>query len=86
MSSLKEKVDLDGRISIKKVLDGTNIKTGDMVEIIPGTNRVILKVIKRNKPKGVIERVAGKWKDRPDLVEDLLSIRDEDDRDVPGHD
>lgn len=44
-----------------------------------------MKVIKKDKPKakGVIERIAGKWKERPELVKDLLGIRDEDDRNVP---
>jgi len=86
MATVKEKIDQKGRISIKKILKGTNIKPGDMVEVIPDINRVVLKVTKKDKPKGVVEKVAGKWKNRPNLVKDLLSIRDEDDRNVSSLD
>lgn len=35
----------------------------------------------QTKPKGVVRAVAGIWKDRPDLVEEMLRMReDEDDR------
>jgi bifunctional DNA-binding transcriptional regulator/antitoxin component of YhaV-PrlF toxin-antitoxin module len=83
MPTIREKVDPQGRISIKKILGGTDIKPGDLVEVIPDKNKIILKVIKKNKPEGVIGKVAGKWENRPDIAADILSIRREQDREVP---
>jgi len=83
MATVKERVDAQGRVSIKKILNGTNIRPGDLVEVVPDTDKVVLKIVKKDKPKGVIERVAGKWKNRPDIVGEILNIRQEEDRDVP---
>lgn len=55
-------------ISIKKILQGTNIKPGDLVEVIPEKNKIVLKTIKKDKPARVIEKVADKWKNRPDAL------------------
>lgn len=82
MSTIKEKIDPQGRISIIRILDGTNIKPGDLVEVIPEKNKIILKVVNQDKSVGVIESVAGKWKDRPDVVADILNLRREEDREV----
>ena len=83
MGTVREKVDPQGRISIKKILQGTNIKPGDMVEVIPEKNKIVLKSIKKDKPARVIEKVTGKWKNRPDIAADILSMRKEEDRGVP---
>ena len=80
MGVIWEKVDPQGRISIKKILQGTNIKPGDLVEIIPGKNKIILKITQENKPSEIIEKVAGKWKNRPDIAADILSMREEAER------
>jgi len=80
---IREKVDPQGRISIKKILQGTNIKPGDLVEVIPGKNKIILKTVKKDKPSGVIEKIAGKWENRPDIVADILNMRKEEDRGIP---
>ncbi|KYH32836.1 hypothetical protein [Neomoorella mulderi] len=54
-----------------------------MLPIIPATNKIIIRVVNKRQQEGVVRAVAGKWKDRRDLVDDLLKIReDEDDR--PG--
>ncbi len=86
MGMIREKVDPQGRISIKRILQSTNIKPGDLVEVIPGKNKIILKTVKKDRPSGVIERVAGKWENRPDIAVDILSIRKEENRGVPGLD
>ena len=75
MATIKEKIDPQGRISIIRILVDTNIKPGDLVEVIPEKNKIILKIVKQDKPGGVIESVAGKWKNRPDLVADILNLR-----------
>lgn len=75
MDIIRETIDLQGRISIKKVMGGLNIKTGDLLEVIPGENKIILKTVKKEKPSGVIERVAGKWENRPDIAAEILSMR-----------
>jgi bifunctional DNA-binding transcriptional regulator/antitoxin component of YhaV-PrlF toxin-antitoxin module len=82
MGTVKKKIDQQGRISIIGILGGTNIKPGDLVEVIPEKNKIILKVVKENKREGVIESIAGKWKNRPDIVADILNLRREEDRDV----
>jgi len=86
MSVLRKKVDQQGRISIKKFIHDTNIKPGDEVEVIPGKNQIVIKTIRKSKSSGIVEKVAGKWENRPDLVADLLNIRKEEDREVPGVD
>jgi len=53
------------------------------VEITPGTNKITIKVAKKIKPKGVVRAAAGILKDRPELVEEMLRIREEED-DRPG--
>ncbi|MHB1420709.1 MAG: hypothetical protein ACYCX4_14200 [Bacillota bacterium] len=83
MLPFKKKVEKDGTISMGEVLKLAKILPGDLVEIIPGTNKITIKATAPQKVKGVVRSVAGKWKDRPELVEELLKIReDEDDR--PG--
>ncbi len=82
MATIKEKIDSQGRISIIRILGGTNIKPGDLVEVIPEKNKIILKVVKQKAPGGVIESVAGKWKSRPDIIMDILNSRKEKDREV----
>lgn len=82
MGNIKKKIDQQGRISIIGILGGTNIKPGDLVEVIPGMNKIILKAIKEDKREGVIESVAGKWKNRPDIVADILNLRRDEDREV----
>lgn len=84
MGTVREKVDPQGRISIKRILEGTNIKPGDMVEVIPEKNKIVLKTIKKDKPAKVIENVAGKWVTRPDIAADILSMRKEEDRGGSG--
>ncbi|KKM11954.1 hypothetical protein SY88_06065 [Clostridiales bacterium PH28_bin88] len=80
---IKKRVERDGRIMIGEVLKVAKIKPGDLVEIVPTTNKITIKAIEPKKPKGVVRAVAGEWKNRPELVEELLRIReDEDDR--PG--
>ena len=86
MDTIREKVDRQGRISILKIIEGTNIKPGDLVEVIPAKNKIILKVVNKPKPIGVIETVAGKWESRPDLVDDILNLRSEEDREIPERD
>jgi len=52
-----------------------------VLPIIPATNKIIIRVVNKRQQEGVVRAVAGKWKDRRDLVDDLLKIReDEDDR------
>ena len=82
MGSIMERVDDQGRISINKILNDTNIKPGDLVEVIPDKDKVVLKITPKDKPKDVIKKVAGKWKNRPDVVNEILSCREEGDREV----
>ena len=79
MGNVKKKIDQQGRISIIGILGGTNIKPGDLVEVIPEKNKIILKAVKEDKREGVIESVAGKWKNRPDIVADILNLRRDED-------
>lgn len=83
MATVKERVDALGRISIKKILKDANIKPGDLLEIIPEENKIVLKIVRKEKPPGDLEKIAGKWKNRPDLVTDILRMRHEEDREVP---
>jgi len=82
VGSIKERVDAQGRISINKILNDTNIKPGDLVEVIPEKDKVVLKITQKDKPKDVIKKVAGKWKNRPDVGNEILSCREEGDREV----
>ncbi|MHB1128244.1 MAG: hypothetical protein ACYC2T_15090 [Bacillota bacterium] len=80
---VKKRIDSIGRVSIGEVLEVAKIKPGDWVEVVPGNNKVTIKVSKRTKTKGAVRAAAGILKDRPDLVDEMLRIReDEDDR--PG--
>lgn len=80
---VRKRVEPDGSILIGEALKMTRIHPGDLVEIIPRTNKITIKPVAPRKTRGVVASVAGKWKNRRDLVEDLLRIReDEDDR--PG--
>lgn len=79
MVTITEKIDPQGRISIIRILDGTDIKPGDLVEVIPERNKIVLKVVKQKAPGGVIDSVAGKWKNRPDIIMDILNSRIEKD-------
>lgn len=68
---------------IREALKVAKIQPGDLVEIIPRANKITIKPVTPQKTKGVVASVAGRWKNRRDLVEDLMRIReDEDDR--PG--
>ena len=53
-----------------------------MLPIIPSTNKITIRVVNKRKQEGVVKAVAGKWKDRRDLIDDLLKIR-EDEYDRP---
>lgn len=44
MATIREKIDSKGRVSIIKILEGTNIKPGDLVEVIPEKNKIVLKI------------------------------------------
>ena len=83
MLPVKKRVDQHGRIAIGEVLKMTKIRPGDWVEITPSTNKITIKVAKKIKPKGVVRAAAGILKDRPELVEEMLRIREEED-DRPG--
>jgi hypothetical protein len=80
---VKKRVDQYGRIDIREVMKISKIKPGDWVEIIPGTNKITIKIGKKIKPKGVVRAAAGILKDSPELVDEMLRIR-EDENDRPG--
>ncbi len=80
MATIKETVDAEGRVSIKKILSGTNIKPGDLVEVVPGKNKIVLRIVQIDKPKKVFSRMAGVWADRKDSESD--DILDRSDREV----
>jgi len=83
MLPVKKRIEPDGRIAIGEVLKVAKIQPGDWVEITPAKNKITIKMTKRVKPKGAIRAAAGILKDRNNLVEDMLRVReDEDDR--PG--
>jgi len=83
VTPVRKRIEPDGRIAIGEALKASRICPGDLVEIIPGADRIIIKTVTPPKTAGVVKSVAGKWKNRPELVDDLLRIReDEDDR--PG--
>ncbi|KKM10733.1 hypothetical protein SY88_11575 [Clostridiales bacterium PH28_bin88] len=84
MPTIKARIDAEGRISIKKILKKTKIRPGDLIEIVPDTNKIVLKIANKEKPKGVFTRMAGTWANRPDKeIEDML---DRTDREVPEFD
>ena len=72
MLPVKKRVDQYGRIDIREVMKISKIKPGDWVEIIPGTNKITIKIGKKIKP-GVA--AAGILKDSPELVDEMLRIR-----------
>lgn len=83
MLPVKKRVDRDGGIMIGEALKAAKIQPGDGAEIASATNKITIKALEQRKSKGVVIVVAGKWRDRPELAEELLKIReDEDDR--PG--
>lgn len=83
MLPVKKRIEPDGRIAIGEVLKMAKIQPGDWVEITPANNKITIKITKRIKPKGTIRAAAGILKDRNNLVEEMLRVReDEDDR--PG--
>ncbi|WP_161952790.1 hypothetical protein [Moorella stamsii] len=73
---MKKTVGHDGSIAIDEALKMAKIRPGDLVEIIPATNKIIIRVVNKRQQEGVVRAVAGKWKDRRDLVDDLLKIRE----------
>ncbi|MFZ5688752.1 MAG: hypothetical protein ACOY9Y_11365 [Bacillota bacterium] len=79
MLPVKKRVDQHGRIAIGEVLKMSKIQPGDWVEITTSTNKITIKVTKKIKPKGVVRAAAGILKDRPELVEEMLRIREEED-------
>jgi len=84
MVFIKERVDTKGRVSIKKILNKTNIKPGDLVEVVPYANKIVVRITKKEKPKGVFARMAGTWANRSDIeVEEML---ERSDREVPEFD
>ncbi|MGE5483451.1 MAG: hypothetical protein ACM3X4_00350 [Ignavibacteriales bacterium] len=80
---IPRRIEPDGRIAIGEALKASRIRPGDLVEIIPAADRTIIRTVTPPKVRGVVRSVAGRWKDRSDLVEDLLKIREDDD-DRPG--
>ena len=81
MLPVKKRVGQDGRIAIGDVLRKAQIKPGDLVRITAANNKITIKTIKQVKPKGAVDAAAGILKDRVELVEEMLRIReDEDDR------
>ncbi|NLN41033.1 MAG: hypothetical protein GX160_03420 [Clostridiales bacterium] len=80
---IKRKVGLNGKIAIGEVLKMAKIQPGDLVEIKPVNNKVIIKTVKKTKPKGAVKAAAGILSDHGDLVNAMLRIR-EDDHDRPG--
>ncbi|HUW65600.1 MAG TPA: hypothetical protein VMW83_13100 [Spirochaetia bacterium] len=81
MLPVKKRVEPDGRIAIGEVLKMAKIEPGDWVDITPAHKKVTIKTTKRIKPKGAIRAAAGMLKNRSNLVEEMLRIReDEDDR------
>jgi len=81
--AVKKRIERDGSILIGDVLKTARIQPGDVVEIIPARNKITIKPVTPQRGKGVVREVAGKWKDRCDLVDELLRIR-EDECDRPG--
>ncbi len=82
-SVIRRRVESDGRIAIGEVLEASRIRPGDLVEIIPGTDRITIRTVSPRGTGGIVRSVAGKWKERPDLAEDLLKERENED-DRPG--
>ncbi|MHB1127906.1 MAG: hypothetical protein ACYC2T_13305 [Bacillota bacterium] len=78
MVVFKKKVEEDGTISMGEVLKLAKILPGDLVEIIASTNKITIKAATPQKVKGIVRSVAGIWKERPDLVEELLNIREDE--------
>jgi len=84
MLSVKKRVKLDGSIAIKEVLTMAKIQPGDWVEIIPAENKIIIRTTNRVKTKGAVRAAAGILKDHDGLVNEMLRIRDENDRPGPS--
>jgi len=83
MLPVKKRIEPDGRVAIGEVLKMAKIQPGDWVEITPAKNKITIKMTKRIKPKGAVRAAAGILKDRNNLVEEMLRVReDEDER--PG--
>lgn len=83
MLPVKKRIEPDGRVAIGEVLKMAKIQPGDWVEITPAENKITIKMTKRIKPKGAVRAAAGILKDRNNLVEEMLRVReDEDER--PG--
>ncbi|MHB1420655.1 MAG: AbrB/MazE/SpoVT family DNA-binding domain-containing protein [Bacillota bacterium] len=76
MLPVKKKIDSNGRVSIGEVLEVVKIKPGDWVEVVPGNNKVTIKISKRAKPKGAVKAAAGILKDNHDLVDMMLRVRE----------
>lgn len=83
MTPVRKRIEPDGRIAIGEGPKASSIRPGDLVEIIPAAGRIIIRTVTPPRVRGVVRSVAGKWKDRSDLVEDLLRIRENED-DRPG--
>ncbi len=84
MATIKETVDTEGRVSLKKILSGTNIKPGDLVEVVAEKNKIVLKIKHIDKSKKVFSRMAGIWAGRQDC--ELDDIMDRSDREVADFD
>lgn len=83
MLPVRKRIEPDGRIAIGEVLKMAKIQPGDWVEITPARNKITIRMTKQIKPKGAIRAAAGILKNRNNLVEEMLRVReDEDDR--PG--
>ncbi|HHY97856.1 MAG TPA: hypothetical protein GX509_03840 [Firmicutes bacterium] len=83
MLPVRKRIAPDGSILIGEALRIAKIQPGDLVEIVPAIDKITIKPVAPQRAKDIVRAVAGKWKDRRDLVEDLSRVReDEDDR--PG--
>lgn len=83
MLPVRKRIEPDGRVSIGEMLKAANLRPDDLVEIVGDRNKIVIKPLAQKKAEGLVGSVAGKWRNRLDLIEDLLAVReDEDDR--PG--
>jgi len=83
---VKKKIEKDGRIEIGDILKDAKIKPGDWVEVSPYKNKIIIEISKHKQSKGVVNKAAGILKEEPELIEEMLKTREEeDDRPNPGY-
>jgi len=67
-----------GGLTYEEIMAEYDLKKEDILAALHYVAFTI-RVVNKRQQEGIVRAVAGKWKDRRDLVDDLLEIREDED-------